>query len=155
MEKRINMKSWHFKLYKKMMHPWLREDKPYHVNRCTYLKGVLKGIGCEIVKVLFYMLAVGVYSLIPLLIFKGFMTTPVAMIIFTLILLCILLYWAATSIKRKIQKYLLRFEPVRKIDDGFINLKDLIAGLFGIVKDHLCPIWVAVHPDYEEIKEVQ
>ena len=150
MGKKINMNSWHFRLYRKMQKYYVFENKPHYVNRCTYLKGVLKGISWEILKVVLYMLAVGVYALVPFIIFRWFMIKPGVMVMLTVILLWWLLSWVAIKIKRKIQRYLSRFKPVQKVDEGFMDLKDLIAGLFGMVMDRLCPIWIAVPPDYRE-----
>lgn len=152
MEKKINMESWHFKLYKKMMgrYVFISKNRPHYVNRCTYLKSVLKGIFWEIFKVFVYIWAVAVMSAMPFIFFHGFMTNPMGMQILTLVVLWILLSWMVISIKRKVCRYLRRFEPVQKVDEGFIDLKDLITGLFSSIKDSLCPMWVAVHPDYKE-----
>lgn len=140
MEKVINMDSWHFKLYERGM-GWSigRWNSVHCVNRCRYLKKILRGI-LEIVFItVAVIIAIGAIPLTPFAVFHLFMTHLEGMVCLTTVLAGIGLSIPVIAVKRKMWR---RVRKTKYISFGF---GEVILGCFRDVGKELCPILTARH----------
>lgn len=139
MKEVINMDSWHFWLYEQGMGYSISKWNSIHrVNRCKYLKEILRAILLIMCRVYGVILGIGVISLAPFVIFSWFMAKPTFMLGLTTVLVGVCLSIPVIAVKRKLWK------QVGKVDT-YISFKELALGCIKDIEKGLCPILTAKH----------
>lgn len=133
----INMDSWHFWLYEKGLgYSFSKRVTVHHVNRCRYLKEILRGTLLIAITTMLVAIGIGAISLAPFVVFSWFMAEPTFMWGLTTVLAGVCLSIPVIAIKRRLWKRAKRV-------DMCVSFKELVLGYLKDMKKELCPVLTA------------